>query len=173
MREARCLTFRPPCPPIPQPHEDCPITPHLGLVGRSPSCPGLRPGITRASPCGKSRAIFPNSAPMPPGGHVRFLTRKSLKRRLPEMNRVKFERRRNRPSLAEAQRQKKRPAGPLFFNPLAKTSARVELDHLVRLHVGGIRHLRQPGHARHFRRPVAVIDLDVIRRVALGEAGGL
>src|SRR5262245_30072790 len=50
-------------------------------------------------------------------------------------------------------------------------SARIELDHQVRLHLHGVGHLGELRDAHELRRHLGVVDLDVVRYVALAEPG--
>src|SRR3954452_2260409 len=52
---------------------------------------------------------------------------------------------------------------------MLRGSARVELDHQVRFHLDRIRHLGQGRDAGHAGGHLGMIDLDVVRNVALGE----
>ena len=66
--------------------------------------------------------------------------------------------------------QKQKAASSAAFRiSRAEKSARIELDHEVRLHLHRVGHLGQRRDARELRGHLVVVDLDVVRHVALGE----
>src|SRR5580698_7700753 len=60
-------------------------------------------------------------------------------------------------------------SGARFGEPRAKSSARIELDDQVRLHMRRIRDLGEPGNAREFGRTLGVIDFEIVGHVPLGQ----
>src|SRR5712672_1536685 len=54
-----------------------------------------------------------------------------------------------------------------------RASARIELDYQMRLHLHGVGHLGEMRNARELRGHLRVVDLDIVRHVALAERGGL
>src|SRR4051812_24846339 len=59
--------------------------------------------------------------------------------------------------------------GAFFASIRAERSARIEFDDQMRLHLHRERHVRQRGDAGELRRHLAVIDLEEVGHVALGE----
>ena len=74
---------------------------------------------------------------------------------------------------AIGRKQKGRPIGRPSHTKSALRLPAVELDHQVRLHVHGERHLAQARHAHQLGRHLAVVGLDVVGHIPLRALDGL